>query len=368
MMRAVSSFVREHTRYPVELAVRMRCASWSDYLELYSGNLSRGGLFVGSAVSAPIGTEVAVELALPDGRALKMRAEVVHVTGADEARDLGRVAGMGVMFIDLEDETRQAIEAMVQVARAQGGKAPPPPVAPKPPPSPVAPKPPPPPMATRPPPIAQRQPPIAQQQPAIGQQAAAEAVAVAAPGARAPQFADVIEQALLDELARRMDLAPHAQLGLSLAANDADVEEAYTRLRERYAPAIFARYGESTAAVVRAINDALDGARRRLVDPSQRRALIVEAHQPKANEPNAVEAEQKRRGEEARQALRAGIERRVEEACAHRDLGRVDEAIRGFEAVLALDRKHDYARDELRKLRDKQHEPKHGLLDRLRKR
>src|SRR5260370_29122757 len=88
---AMSPFVREHTRYPVELAVRMRCATWSDYIELHTTNLSRGGLFVGSNLTAPIGTEIAIELALPTGEPIKLRGEGAHVNG-DEG---GQVAGMG---------------------------------------------------------------------------------------------------------------------------------------------------------------------------------------------------------------------------------------------------------------------------------
>jgi hypothetical protein len=170
--------------------------------------------------------------------------------------------------------------------------------------------------------------------------------------ARAPKFADAVEQALLDELARRLELRPHEQLAVAAEASDADIEEAYRRCKERYAPAIFARYGSSTAAVVKSINDALDGAHQRLKDPAERRALVIAAHRPKAAALSPAEKDQKRRGEEARAALRAGIERRVEEACAHRDMDRLDDAIRIFEAVLALDRKHELARAELAKLRD----------------
>jgi hypothetical protein len=104
--------------------------------------------------------------------------------------------------------------------------------------------------------------------------------------------------------------------------------------------------------VVKRINDAIEGAYRHLLDPSQRRALIIDAAQPRPIELTAAELEQKQRGEAARTALRAGIERRVGEASALRDTGRLDEAITAFEAVLQLDRKNDYARDELRKLRD----------------
>ncbi|HEX6837153.1 MAG TPA: hypothetical protein VF334_11305, partial [Polyangia bacterium] len=130
------------------------------------------------------------------------------------------------------------------------------------------------------------------------------------------------------------------------------IEDAHGRLRERYAPGIFARYGASTAAVVKSINDAIAAAHERLMDPTQRRALVIAAHQPRPVERTPEADEQRRRGEEARAALRAGIERRVEEACAQRDLGSLDEAIRGFESVLELDRKHDFARAELGKLRD----------------
>src|SRR5258707_171011 len=210
-------FVREHTRYPVELAVRMRCSTWADYLELHTSNLSRGGLFVGANVTAPIGTEIGIELTLPNATVVKLRGEVVHVT--EEAE--GQPGGMGVMFFDVQDDAKRALDEALTLARGSALK-------PVPPPPPAKAKLPPPPPPKLPPPL-----PVA-----------------ARPTAPPP-----------------------------------------------------------------------------LPPPEG-------AHQ----EPAA--------------ALRAGIDRRVEEACAHRDMGRLDEAIRSFEAVLTLDRKNDYAREELRKLRD----------------
>ena len=104
--------------------------------------------------------------------------------------------------------------------------------------------------------------------------------------------------------------------------------------------------------MLKSINDTIDAAHKRLEDPNERRALVIAAHAPRPTDLSPSDLETKRRGEEARAALHAGIERRVEEACAHRDLQRLDEAIRGFEQVLSLDRKHEYARAELAKLRD----------------
>ena len=348
-------FVREHTRYPVELAVRMKCATWADYLDLHTSNLSRGGLFVPSRMTAPVGTEIAIELTLPNGDVVELPGEVVHVSDGGGPQ----VAGLGIMFTALDGDTQRALDEALKLARAGGAaetarRRPPPPPAPPAKGAPPKPGAAPPPTTTKaaslPPPKAASLPPPKAAAPAASPPAALPTAS--APEARAPTFADAVEQALLDELARRLELRPHEQLGVTAEATDADVVEAYGRLKERYAPTIFARYGASTGAVVKSINDALDGAHRIMMDPTQRRALIIAAHQPKSSALSPDEQEQKRRGEEARAALRAGIERRVEEACAHRDMSRLDEAIRGFEQVLELDRKHELARAELAKLRD----------------
>jgi uncharacterized protein (TIGR02266 family) len=292
----VPAFIREHTRYPVELAVRLRCDSWKEYIELYTSNFSRGGLFVASERAAPMGSLVTLELSLPDGEVVALRAQVVHVVDGEN----GPRRGMGVMFHELGETTRRTLETALQTARAQQPK----PAAP---------------------------PPLPEE------------------ATRAPKFSDAIEQALTEELARRTGLAPRQQLGVLAAAGDAEVDEAYRQLRARYAPNIFTRYGAATRAVIKSINELLDGARRQIADGDVAPVLVVV---PEKDPPTAAELEQRRRGDEARQSLRAGIERRLEEASSHRDMGRVDDAIRGFEALLSLDRKHDYAKEELRKLRE----------------
>ncbi|HEY2745841.1 MAG TPA: PilZ domain-containing protein [Polyangia bacterium] len=392
-------FVREHTRYPVELAVRMKCSTWGEYLELHTSNLSRGGLFVPSAMSAPVGTEIAIELALPNGSMVKLRGEIVHL----KEKSGDEPAGMGVMFMAMEDATKQALDEALRLAKASAPKpamravppsptkaappapikaappapikaAPPAPIKAAPPapikaapPSPIKAGPPSPIKAAPPSPPLKAVPPTAKAAPPPPPPTAAkmpaplpppptsdgwDVPAAPAPEARAPKFADAVEHALAGELARRSGLSPHEQLGVAVDAADAAISEAHARLKERYAPSIFANYGAATSDVVLKINQAIDGAYRRLLDPSERRALVVAAHQPKAKEPTAEEMEQKRRSEQARNALRAGIDRRIEEACAHRDMGRLDEAIRTFEQVLQLDRKHEFARAELEKLRD----------------
>jgi uncharacterized protein (TIGR02266 family) len=229
----VSPFLREDTRYPVELAVKVGCPSWADYLDLYATNLSRGGLFIASGMSAPVGTELTVELSLPNGETVALHAEVAHLVKDED----GREPGMGVTFVDLDDETRRALEAMVMVARfttRQAGNEPPPKIATRPAPRAAA-APPDPPRAARPP-------------------------NAKIPSSRTPVLYDGLEQSLSDELAERRTRTPRQQLDVEPDADAMQIENGYRRLKERYQPAIFERYDAATQELVREINELVDRA------------------------------------------------------------------------------------------------------------
>ena len=51
----------------VPTSFRVRYASMDDLVVAYSGNLSRGGLFLKSEELLPVGTVVTITLELPDG-------------------------------------------------------------------------------------------------------------------------------------------------------------------------------------------------------------------------------------------------------------------------------------------------------------
>ncbi len=75
-----------------------------DLVIAFSGNLSRGGLFIKTDQLLPTGSEVTLTLELPDGAPeIQVPCNVVFV------RDQG-VRGMGVKFIDPDDQTRKRIE------------------------------------------------------------------------------------------------------------------------------------------------------------------------------------------------------------------------------------------------------------------
>jgi len=201
--------VRENARYACSVAVRVNCPTWENYLDLHATNISHGGVFVASDILAKIGTEVTVELKLPTGAVVALEAQVVH--------HKGDVSGMGLMFTEMDKETRAALDAMVTVAKftvQQSGAAKPPPTTLQEIPSQEPPK----------------------------------------PTPREPIFAEVIEQTLLNELARRIDLGPREQLGLEADASGDEIDLAYFRLCEKYHPVIFEKYPEGTKELVRQLN------------------------------------------------------------------------------------------------------------------
>jgi uncharacterized protein (TIGR02266 family) len=193
------SVLRDDARFACEVAVKIHCPSWSDYLELYTTNLSKGGVFVASKLSAPLGERVSVDLALPSGAVVRLSAKVVHHNGP--------VAGMGLEFVEIDKETREALEAMLTVARFTVKSAAPAPVA----------------APTRP-------------------------------------VVPEVEQTLLNELSRRMDLLPHQQLGVDPGASADEIDAAFFRLCERYHPVSFETHSEDTQALVTKLNELLHAA------------------------------------------------------------------------------------------------------------
>jgi uncharacterized protein (TIGR02266 family) len=87
-----------------------------DLVVAYSGNLSRGGLFLKSEELLPVGTVVTITIELPDGGPeLKVPCSVVFARDTD-------VRGMGVKFNDPDEQTKQRIEAFIISAAASMGE------------------------------------------------------------------------------------------------------------------------------------------------------------------------------------------------------------------------------------------------------
>jgi type IV pilus assembly protein PilZ len=103
---------REHARAPIELRVDYR--KLNSFFADFTRNISKGGTFIRTQRTLPLGTRFLFLLAIP-GREqpFELRGEVVHACAE------GDEAGMGIRFV-WEDERRRAeFEAAVEALMEQ---------------------------------------------------------------------------------------------------------------------------------------------------------------------------------------------------------------------------------------------------------
>jgi uncharacterized protein (TIGR02266 family) len=103
---------RAFPRYNANFAVRF--ATVQDFVLEYAANISAGGVFVHTENPPPLKTIVQVEMELPgSGTAVPARGIVVHRVTKEDAQKRGTLAGVGVQFMDADDEFRKRIDAAI---------------------------------------------------------------------------------------------------------------------------------------------------------------------------------------------------------------------------------------------------------------
>lgn len=98
---------REHARAPIELKVDYK--KLNSFFADYTKNISKGGTFIKTRKTLPIGTRFLFRLAVP-GRPgpFELNGEVVHADGAEGE------PGMGIRFVWADEAARAAFEATVE--------------------------------------------------------------------------------------------------------------------------------------------------------------------------------------------------------------------------------------------------------------
>lgn len=97
---------RKHRR--AQLVTEIRCETSRHQELLVTRDISVGGVFVSAKKNFPRGSEVSLSLRLgPGGPGISCRAKVVYSV---------KGLGMGVEFLDLNDEARRAIQKFVDEA------------------------------------------------------------------------------------------------------------------------------------------------------------------------------------------------------------------------------------------------------------
>ncbi len=79
----------------------------------YSRNISPHGLFVQTSLPLPVGEQIRIRLSLPDGDA-PFALDGVVVWTSD--RRSSENPGMGVEFLDFDDDTRNRVEELIRAA------------------------------------------------------------------------------------------------------------------------------------------------------------------------------------------------------------------------------------------------------------
>ena len=106
---------RRHPRAALSLLVQFRSTTFEDFLAHYSVDLSVGGIFLRTDAPRPEGTLLYFQFTLDDGsRLIEGLGRVVRVNPPAP----GRVAGMGLEFVNLDPASAELIADIV-AARAQ---------------------------------------------------------------------------------------------------------------------------------------------------------------------------------------------------------------------------------------------------------
>jgi uncharacterized protein (TIGR02266 family) len=108
---------RGDRRFPITQSLEVCCENWSDFAQLYASDVSQGGMFIETKHPLPILSELRLELNLPEGHRIPLKAVVVHVLDEQQAAREQRPAGVGVQFIELEPERKMQIRQLVEFAQ-----------------------------------------------------------------------------------------------------------------------------------------------------------------------------------------------------------------------------------------------------------
>jgi type IV pilus assembly protein PilZ len=103
---------REHPRAPIELRVDYK--KLNSFFADYTKNISKGGTFIKTKKTLPVGTRFLFQLTVPGREGpFELKGEVVH------ANPSGDEPGMGIRFVWAEDRERDAFEGTVETLMSE---------------------------------------------------------------------------------------------------------------------------------------------------------------------------------------------------------------------------------------------------------
>lgn len=112
---------RKDKRAPVSLKVRFKSATVDEFIEHYSKDVSRGGIYIKSSQPLPVGTLLKFQFQLKDESALIRGVGRVVWTRAEEDAAADQPAGMGIKFIKMDNDSRATVERIIESHAPEGG-------------------------------------------------------------------------------------------------------------------------------------------------------------------------------------------------------------------------------------------------------
>ena len=110
---------RKYPRVPLSLLIQYRFDTLEDFLSEYSTNISIGGMFIRTDQPKDEGTLVYLQFYLRDGaKLIEGLGRVVRVNpseaAGDEAAGDEASAGMGIEFVNFDEESMELIRQIVE--------------------------------------------------------------------------------------------------------------------------------------------------------------------------------------------------------------------------------------------------------------
>src|SRR5689334_23005828 len=111
---------RRDMRTPITLKIKFKSSNLDQFIERYSVDVSRGGIFIRTKEPLPVGTQLRFEFQLQDASALIAGdGTVVWIREHDPARQ-GVAPGMGVRFDKLAAESQKVLDKILTEKQKRG--------------------------------------------------------------------------------------------------------------------------------------------------------------------------------------------------------------------------------------------------------
>lgn len=106
---------RQFDRAPLNMLVQFRLGDMDEFMRDYAANISLGGIFIRTREPRDRGSMIYLQFRLKDGsKLIEGLGKVVHVNPPESP-----APGMGVEFVNLDDESRRLIK---EIVKERGGE------------------------------------------------------------------------------------------------------------------------------------------------------------------------------------------------------------------------------------------------------